>query len=105
MRIREGASHTDMVQDLIELAVLGEKYPDPLTQISFDLSNLEAARSLSHTMSELLAASNGAAGDSSATKVTRDKAYSLLADKDGIIREYGRYVFWKDEDKKSKYAL
>ena len=27
MRIREGGSNADMVQDLIELAVLGEKYP------------------------------------------------------------------------------
>jgi len=105
MRIREGASHTDMVQDLIELAVLGEKYPEPLTQISFDMTNLEQARNISHTMSELLAASNGAAGDSSENKVMRDKAYSLLADKDSIIREYGRYVFWKDELRKSKYAL
>jgi len=36
MWIREGNSHADMVQDLVELAVLGEKSSGPLSQINFD---------------------------------------------------------------------
>lgn len=40
MRIREGGSHADMVQDLVELAVLGEKYPNPLTAINFNMTTL-----------------------------------------------------------------
>jgi len=102
-RIREGRTHADMVQDLVELAVLGEKYPEPLSQINFDMPLLELSRTLSHSMAELLAASNGAAGDSSVNKQLRDKAFTLLFEKDSIIREYGRYVFWKDEDRRSRY--
>nr|WP_321356170.1 hypothetical protein [uncultured Draconibacterium sp.] len=102
-RIREGDSQPDMVQDLLEIAVLGEKYPDPLSDIKFDLALLPQARTLSHSLSELLAAANGAADDGNATKTLRDKAYSLLFQKDSTIREYGRYVFWKDEDRLSRY--
>ena len=94
-----------MIQDLIELAVLGEKYPEPLTAVQFDLDKLQQGRSVSHAMSELLAAANGAAGDSNETKVLRDKAFTLLAERDRTIREYGRYVFWQDEDKRDRYAL
>lgn len=103
MRIREGASQADMVQDLLELAVLGEKYPEPLNAINFDLAQLQEARTVSHTMSELLAAANGAADDSSTAKLLRDKAYRLLEQKASTIREFGRYVFWKDEDKRKRY--
>ncbi len=103
MRIREGASHADMVQDLVELAVLGEKYPQPLTAINFDMNRLQNARTLSHAMSELLAAANGSAGDSSSNKLLRDRAYTLLAAKASTVREYGRFVFWKDEDKRARY--
>lgn len=105
MRIREGGGHADMIQDLIELAILGEKNPDELTKIGFDVASLANAKTTSHTMSELLANSNGSKDESSANKVLRDKAYTLLADRVSTIREYGRYVFWKDEDRKEKYLI
>ncbi|PTN09029.1 hypothetical protein [Mangrovibacterium marinum] len=103
MRIREGGSNADMVQDLYELAELGAKYPDPLTAINFDLTKLDLARATSETMAELLAAYNGTAGETSPNKVTRDKAFTLLAEKAGTVREFGQYIFWKDEEKRKKY--
>lgn len=103
MRIREGGSNADMVQDLIELAVLGEKYPSPLAAINFDMASLEVARTTSQAMAELLAASNGAAGETSPNKVMRDKAFTLLSEKASTIRETGQYIFWKDEEKRKKY--
>jgi hypothetical protein len=103
MRIREGGSNADMVQDLIVLAVLGKKYTESLTAIHFNMEKLPQARALSHRMSELLAASNGAAGEGNESKVLRDKAYTLLAERARIIREHGQYVFWKDENKLKRY--
>jgi len=82
---------------------LGEKYPDPLAAIHLEMEKLSQARALSHNTSELLAASNGAAGEGNASKVLRDKAYTLLAEKARIIRDYGQYVFWKDENKLKRY--
>jgi len=102
-RIKEGSSHADMIQDLIELAVLGEKNPEPLTKINFDVATLQTARTISHNMSELLAASNGSKDESSKNKLLRDKAYTLLIGHMSAIREYGKYVFWKDEERKEKY--
>lgn len=102
-RIREGASKADMVQDLIELAILGEKYPEPLSSINLELDLLQQARTISHTMAELLAAANGSDGEGSPIKLLRDKAFTLLFEKDSTIREYGRYVFWKNEDKRNRY--
>ena len=103
MRIREGNSNADMVQDLAEFALLGEKYPEPLRAINFDMDLLEQSLTVSQHMAELLAASNGATDDSSVNKKMRDKAFTLLFEKESTIREYGRYVFWKDEDRRSKY--
>jgi hypothetical protein len=103
MRIREGGSNADMVQDLVEIASLGDTYPEPLTAINFEMGLLEQARTVSHNMSELLAASNGAAGESSENKRMRDQAYTLLDGKARIVREFGRYVFWKDEKRRQRY--
>ncbi len=105
MRIREGASNADMVQDLVDAATLGEKNPEPLVAIHFDLEILSQARTVSHRMSELLAAANGSSDESSETKVLRDKAFTLLDKVDSTIREYGRYVFWKDAEKRDRYKL
>mgnify|MGYP003624388955 CR=1 FL=1 len=103
MRIREGGGHADMIQDLVELAVLGEKNPEPLNLIGFNALALQNAKTTSHSMSVLLAESNGSKDESSETKLIRDKAYTLLAEKMTSIREYGRYAFWKNEDRKKKY--
>lgn len=103
MRINKGNGQLDMIQDLIELAVLGEKYPDPLTAIGFDISRFSSIKTLAHSLSELLAAANGSSNESSNIKLQRDKAYTLLAIRMSSIREYGRYVFWKDESRKEKY--
>lgn len=103
IRIDDGNGHVDMVQDLIELAVLGEKNLDQLSSIGFDTSGLEDVKVLSHTMSELLASANGSTDDGSNNKLLRDKAFTLLSNHVSTIREYGRYVFWKDDSRKKKY--
>lgn len=103
-RLREGASNADMVQDLLELAVLGTNNPDPLTTIKFDLDLLPQARTESYSLAKILAAANGAEGEDNKIKKLRDQAFTLLSQKESTIREYGRYIFWKNDDKKSKYS-
>ncbi|WP_421918555.1 hypothetical protein [Marinifilum sp.] len=51
-------------------------------------------------MSELLATANGDKDERSESKLLRDRAYTLLTNHMSTIREYGRYVFWKNEDRK-----
>ena len=43
------------------------------------MASLEVARTTSQAMAELLAASNGSAGETSPNKVMRDKAFTLLS--------------------------
>ena len=102
-RISEGAGHTDMIQDLLELAVLGDKHPEPLTAIGYDVAINTQARTTSQSMANLLAEANGARNLTSETKQMRDKAYTLLTDKVSTVREYGRYVFWKNAERREKY--
>jgi hypothetical protein len=104
MRIREGSSHADMIQDLIELAVLAEKYPEPLAKINYDTSLNDKAKTTSHQMAELLALNNGAKDESSATKLLRDKAFTLLDKRMREIRAVGQYVFWQNPERKAKYV-
>ena len=103
-RIREGRSNADMVQDLVELAVLGEDNPQPLSSINFDMPVLQEAKKLSHTLTGLLAQANGTAEDGGGNKLLRDKAFTLLYKKVQEIREYGRYVFWRNEGRLKKYS-
>ncbi len=105
MRIREGGGHADLLQDLVDLADLGEKHPEPLTAIGFNLEPLQKARLTSHAMSVLLSASNGAKDEKNQAKLLRDKTYTLLYLKVSEIREYGRYIFWRDAERREKYLI
>ncbi|MBR8538346.1 hypothetical protein KDU71_22435 [Carboxylicivirga sediminis] len=105
MRIREGGGHADLLQDLVDLADLGEKHPEPLTDIGLSLEPLQKARLTSHAMSVLLSASNGAKDQKNQAKLLRDKAYTLLFNKVSEIREYGRYIFWRDAERREKYLI
>ncbi len=101
-RIREGSGHADMIQDLLELSVLAEKYPEPLTKIGFDSALTAKARTVSNQMRELLALANGSE-TTSVSKLNRDRAFTLLQIRMSEICEVGRYVFWEDQDRLSAY--
>lgn len=102
-RIDDGDGHKDLIQDLLEIAVLGDKYAAHLANINFDVSKISKAQSLSREISALLALSNGSKDEPSENKLMRDKAYTLLYQHVSTIREYGKYVFWKNEKRQEKY--
>jgi len=60
------------------------------------------ARVTAKEISDLLSEVNGSKGEKNENKLLRDKAYSLLHSTLNEIRECGRYVFWKDEERKSQ---
>ncbi|MBN2165296.1 MAG: hypothetical protein JW717_03370 [Marinilabiliaceae bacterium] len=103
-RIRQGTGHSDMIQDLVELSVLAIKNPEPLTAINYDVTLNDRAAATSKQMSELLAMANGDANSNSEAKQMRDKAFTLLHEKMTVVRECGQYVFWRNEERKAKYA-
>jgi len=102
--IAEGDSYPDMVQDLGNLSVLGRENPEPLQKINYNMENITTADVLSTKMGELLALVNGERNNSSKEKIIRDKAFLYLNEAFGTVREYGKYVFWKDKERLKKYT-
>lgn len=102
--ITEGNGHADMIQDLNDISVLGRENPDPLTNIGFDLAQLDLAATRADELADLLAEANGDKADQNDSKVIRDKAYTYLKVLVDEIREAGKYVFRKDKNRLKGYS-
>ena len=101
--IEEGAGNADLVQDLSDLAVLGQANLSLLDVISFDTEQLNIAANKATEMARLLALMNGERLENNAPKKLRDKAYTLLKDQIDQIREAGKYTFRKEADRLKGY--
>jgi hypothetical protein len=102
--ISEGSGDADMLQDLSDLEVLGRTYPEPLAAVNFDTTLLDQAEAACESLSPLLAIAAGEAALDNETKLNRDRAYSYLKEAVDHIREYGRYVFWRNPTRLRGYA-
>lgn len=104
-RIAEGYSNADMVQDLSDLAMLGKNNPEFLEGVNYPMEKLDRASELSDTCGVLLGKVNGARVDNDKpAKEMRDRAFTHLKQGVDTIREAGRFVFWKDEERTKLYA-
>ncbi|MFA8434033.1 MAG: hypothetical protein ACEPOZ_05910 [Marinifilaceae bacterium] len=102
--IAEGNGHDDLIQDLNDYANIGRKHPEPLQAINFDMTKLDLAADTSDRLAGLLAQVNGARETNSEAKLLRDRAYTHLKELVDEIREYGKFVFWKDAEKLEHYS-
>jgi hypothetical protein len=103
-RIKEGNGNADMIQDLMNLSVLGKEHAELLQQTNFESSLLIQAETMADEMSELLARANGSKNEDNKAKVLRDKAYTYLRGIVNEVRRFGKFVFRKDADHAAKYA-
>ena len=103
-KIADGSGDNDMIMDLSIAAVLGKKYPEPLKAINFDMALLDEAESKSRSLRTLLGVAKGEVGGDSNAKKNRDAAYTFTKNIVDEIREFGQYVFWRDEVRKKGYA-
>lgn len=102
--IAEGDGNADMIQDLNDLATMGKKHQEQLKAIAFDLKQLDVAATKSDQMATLLATANGDRNSDNSTLEMRNRMYTLLKEKVDEVREYGKFVFWKDEQRVKLYA-
>lgn len=102
--IAQGDTGSDMVQDLNDLAVLGQSNVDLLTAIQFDLKQLDAAATLSERMGDLLGATNGERRKDSEAMRTRDQAFTYLKQAVDEVREHGKFVFWRNPERLQGYV-
>jgi len=101
--IAQGDTNSDMVQDLNDLSILGKANTDLLTVISFDMTLLDTAATVSDHMGDLLGATNGERKKDSETMLIRDKAFTYLKVAVDEIRECGKFVFWRNPDRLKGY--
>ena len=106
-RVREvtdGTGHADMIQDLSDLATLGQAGAEELKAINFDMDRLTQGAALADELAVVLARANGEEADNSDSKELRDSAYAHLKDAVDEVRVTGRYVFRKDRNRARAYA-
>ncbi|WP_461644200.1 hypothetical protein [Labilibaculum euxinus] len=104
-KIAEGNGNADMIQDLSDMHALGKANPDQLATINKDMSRLDLAAEYAGVLGNLLAKANGVRDDNDKpAKEMRDRAYTYVKEAVDEICMYGKYVFWKDENKVEKYS-
>jgi hypothetical protein len=101
--IAQGNSHSDMVQDLNDLAVLGKSNTKLLAAINFDPALLDRAADLSSQTGHLLGAANSERKKEIETKLIRNKAFTYLKQAVDEIRECGKYAFQNNPDRLRGY--
>ena len=101
--ISDGTGDADMIQDLSNLVALGEANPEPLALINFDVTLLPLAATTADELAIVLAQANGEKEIDSQVKITRDRAYTYMKQAADEIKNCGRYVFWKNEERLKGY--
>jgi len=103
--IAEGNGYADTVQDFGNLCALAAADPQPLLDINHDSTKLDKALIFANQLGPLLSAINGERDENDKpAKEVRDRAYVYLKEAVDMINEYGKYVFWEDEERLEKYS-
>ena len=103
-KISEGTSNVDMIQDLNDLAELGQIHIAELEGIGFELTKLDEARNMSNNLLNLHSDVKTLYLETRHLIEIRNKAYMHLKKAVDEIRCIGQYVFWKDEMKVKAYT-
>jgi hypothetical protein len=92
-----------LIQDLKDIAVLGEKHSNLLTKINLNLALLATSTDLSDSLASILARANGEKSLESEVKVIRDRAFTYLKEATVEIKDCGPYVFRKKPNRLKDY--
>jgi hypothetical protein len=101
--IGKGRKQADMIQDLSDLSVLGEKNPQPLSDINFDMSLLDKATETAEQMALLLAQVTSIRNRESEAQTIRDQAFTHLKEAVDQVCECGQYVFRQAPERRRGY--
>jgi hypothetical protein len=94
--IAESTTHDGMIKGLKELSALGRANQDLLTKIGFDMTLLDLAAQKSNELSTKKEEASWDSEDYLEAKKIRNQAFTHLKEAVDLIREYGRYVFWRN---------
>ncbi len=103
-RISRGSGQAGMIQALNDLSILGKENPEPLQKISFDMSKLDLAASMSAELRSHLGNATTARAYCSGSLKIRNQAYTHLKEAVDLVRKHGQYTFWRDPARSKGYA-
>lgn len=102
-RITKGRSRKDMIFDFVSLIELANEYAEDLLKINFNSSLLLKAQNLHDKLKKIYAKIEVGPKQISEVKDIKNRAYTYLMEALQSIKEYGQFVFWKDEERCSLY--
>ncbi|WP_319229030.1 hypothetical protein [Draconibacterium orientale] len=102
--IAKGNSYSNLIQNLNDLSVLGQKNSQLLTAIGFDLALLDTASAKSEELAALWAQSKNEKQYLNETAVLRNKAFWYLHRQVAEIRSAGQYIFRHRKDRSIGYV-
>jgi hypothetical protein len=103
-RISKRTSNTSLIQNLLELEIMGLNHENELKAVGFDTSKLETAKMKSYELSDLLAKTNALLLDTNPHKEVRKQAETELTNLVYEIRRFGKFAFWQNENRYIGYT-
>jgi hypothetical protein len=94
--IYEDRTHSGMIQGLNDLHVMGMSNQELLTNIGFDLTQLDLAMQKSDELADIYSEAFRDREDYSEVKRIRDQAFTHLKEVVDMIRQCGQYIFWRN---------
>ncbi len=99
-RISAGRGRKDMILDLLALYQVGSAHTEPLTKVGFDMALLEQAKTQFELLSNMFATVDM---DIDEVRDIKNRAHTWLYKAMSEIRDHGKFVFWKDEERHQEY--
>ena len=101
--IAKGRGQRDLMLDLMDLHKLAQKHKELLPTVGMDLNLIDEANTMFEKLRSLLGELKTEPEEVETKKMLAKKAYTYLWDAVSNIREFGQFVFWKDEERLDLY--
>ncbi len=101
--IAKGKGRRDLMLDLMDLNKLAKKHIGLLATVGMEASLVEDANSMFEKLRTLLGDLNAEPEEVELRKNLVRKAYTYLWESVDSIREFGQFIFWKDENRADLY--
>ncbi|MCP4214477.1 MAG: hypothetical protein GY765_07455 [bacterium] len=102
--IGKGEKYSDLIQSLNDLCAFGQLHAEVVNAGNFDTTMLDTAAAYSNDLCTVRAHVNANRKETQANKRIRDQAYTHLKNAVDQVREYGRFVFWRNSVRLKGYS-
>ena len=95
---------SDKIQDLINLSMLGQQNGEELVKIGFDVTLLDTAAAMAERLGTLLGRVTADSSGENSVRDQRDRTFTHLKKLVDEVREHGKYLFYRDEERCRGYV-